>query len=79
MTQSLTSVITAMRYAKKLLLFYIIGGATGTLLSFILAGVYGIMGASILYAAIQFMLLICFAEFIRRVLKEKREVCYDQA
>lgn len=78
MTQSLTSVITAMRYARKLLQFYIFGGVVGTL-SFFLAEAYGIMGASSLYVVVQAMLLTCFAVFIRKILKEKEEICYDQA
>lgn len=78
MTQSLTSVITAMRYARKLLQFYIFGGVVGTL-SFFLAEAYGIMGASSLYVVVQAMLLTCFVVFIKKILKEKEEICYDQA
>ena len=78
MTQSLTSVITAMRYARKLLQFYIFGGVVGTL-SFSLAEAYGIMGASSLYVVVQAMLLTCFVVFIKKILKEKEEICYDQA
>ncbi len=79
LTQSLTSVITAMRYAKELLLFYIFGGVTGTVFSFFLTRMYGIMGASALYAVMQFMLFVCFLVFIRKIIKKKEEVCYDQA
>ena len=48
-------------------------------LSFFLAEAYGIMGASSLYVVVQAMLLTCFAVFIRKILKEKEEICYDQA